>query len=463
MKTLIANGIIVTAADTYRADLLIEDEKIVLIGPNLANLVEVDTVVDAEGKFVMPGGIDVHTHLAMPFGGTVACDDFYTGHRGAAFGGTTSHVDFSIQAAGKSLKETIDDWQQNRADGKAVIDYGFHVAITDLTDDVMEEIGDLPNYGVTTIKLFLAYKDVLQVDDTTLFRAFQKAGESGVMTMIHAENGDVIELLIQKALAEGNTSPIWHALTRPPEAEAEATNRAIRLASMANAPVYIVHLSECGALDALTQARARGEMVYAETCTQYLFCTKDDLDRPDFEGAKYVCSPPLREPEDSAALWQALQTGELSVLSTDHCPFNFAEQKTLGKDDFSKIPNGCPGIEDRLMVFYEHGVNSGRISLNRFVELNATNPAKLMGMYPQKGTLAIGSDADILIWDPEAKHTISAATHHMNIDYNLFEGMEVTGKPEKVYSRGRLVVDGDEFLGEKGSGKFIQRGQPMLI
>ncbi len=463
MKTLITNGTIVTAADMYRSDLLIEDEQIVLIGPNLGNLIDVDTVVDAAGKYIMPGGIDVHTHLSMPFGGTVSCDDFYTGHRGAAFGGTTAHVDFSIQAAGKGLKETIDDWQQNRADGNAVIDYGFHVAITDLTEAVMEEIADLPKYGVTTIKLFLAYKDVLQVDDTTLFRAFQKAGENGVLTMIHAENGDVIDILIQKALAAGNTSPLWHALTRPPEAEAEATNRAIRLASMAEAPVYIVHLSECGALDALTQARARGEMAYAETCTQYLFCTKDDLDRPDFEGAKYVCSPPMREPEDSEALWQALQNGELSVLSTDHCPFNFAEQKVLGKDDFSKIPNGCPGIEDRLMVFYEHGVNSGRISLNRFVELNATNPAKLMGMYPQKGTLAIGSDADIIIWDPEAKHTISAATHHMNIDYNLFEGMEVKGKPEKVYSRGRLLVDGDEFLGEKGSGKFIKRSQPMLI
>ena len=463
MKTLIKNGILVTAADTYASDLLIDGEKIALIGKNLETLVKAETVVDAAGRYVMPGGIDVHTHLSMPFGGTVSCDDFYTGHRGAAFGGTTSHVDFSIQAKGKNLKETIEDWQENRAKGKAVIDYGFHVAITDLTESVMKEIADLPSYGVTTLKLFMAYKDVLQVDDTTLFRAFQKAGDAGILTMIHAENGDVIDILIKKALAEGNTSPIWHALTRPPEAEAEATNRALRLAAMADAPVYIVHLSECGALDALMQARARGEMAYAETCTQYLFHTKDDLDRPDFEGAKFVCSPPLREPEDSEALWQALQTGELSVLSTDHCPFNFAEQKALGKDDFSQIPNGCPGIEDRLMVFYEHGVNSGRITLNRFVELNATNPAKFMGMYPQKGTLAIGSDADIVIWNPDAKHTISAATHHMNIDYNLYEGMEVTGKPEKVYSRGRLLVDGDAFLGKKGSGQFIHRSQPMLI
>lgn len=463
MKTLITNGIIVTAADTYQSDLLIEDEQIVLIGPNLGNLIEADTVVDAAGKYVMPGGIDVHTHLSMPFGGTVSCDDFYTGHRGAAFGGTTCHVDFSIQTPGESLTHAVEDWQTNRADGKAVIDYSFHVAITDLNESTMAEIGKLPDLGVTTIKLFMAYKGVLQVDDTTLFRAFKKAGESGVLTMIHAENGDVIDVLIQKALAEGNTSPLWHALTRPPEAEAEATNRAIRLASMAEAPVYIVHLTECGSLDAITQARSRGEMAYAETCTQYLFCTKDDLDRPDFEGAKYVCSPPMREPEDSEALWQALYTGELSVLSTDHCPFNFNGQKDLGKGDFSKIPNGCPGIEDRLMIFYEHGVNSGRISLNRFVELNATNPAKLMGMYPQKGTLAIGSDADIVIWDPEAKHTISAATHHMNIDYNLYEGMEVKGKPEKVYSRGRLLVDGDEFYGEAGSGKFVHRSQPILI
>ncbi|MEM7129970.1 MAG: dihydropyrimidinase [Chloroflexota bacterium] len=463
MKTLLTNGIIVTAVDTYRADLLIEDEQIALIGPNLGNLIEADKVIDASGKYIMPGGIDVHTHLAMPFGGTVSCDNFYTGHRGAAFGGTTCHVDFAIQTKGESLTHAVEDWQQNRANGNAVIDYSFHVAITDLNDKTMAEIGTLPELGVTTIKLFLAYKNVLQVDDTTLFQAFQQAGENGVLTMIHAENGDVIDILIQKALASGNTSPLWHALTRPPEAEAEATNRAIRLASMADAPVYIVHLSECGALDALVQAKARGEMAYAETCTQYLFRTKDDLDKPDFEGAKYVCSPPLREPEDSEALWQALSTGELSVLSTDHCPFNFAEQKVLGKDDFSKIPNGCPGIEDRLMAFYEHGVNSGRISLNRFVELNATNPAKFMGMYPQKGTIAIGSDADIVIWDPEAKHTISAATHHMNIDYNLYEGMEVRGKPEKVYSRGRLLVDGDDFLGEKGSGRFVKRSQAILL
>lgn len=463
MKTLIENGTIVTAADIFKADVLIEHERVALIGPSLANLVDADRLVDATGRYVMPGGIDVHTHLAMPFGGTVSCDDFYTGHRAAAFGGTTCHVDFAIQSAGQSLKETIDDWEENRARGNAVIDYGFHVAITDLNEDVMNEISSVPEYGVTTIKLFLAYKNVLQVDDTTLFRAFQQAGKSGVLTMIHAENGDVIDILIQDALQAGNTSPLWHALTRPPEAEAEATNRALRLASMAQAPVYIVHLTECGALDAIVQARARGEMAYAETCTQYLHCTKEDLAKPDFEGAKYVCSPPLREPEDGEALWQALYTGDLSVLSTDHCPFNFAEQKTLGKDDFSKIPNGCPGIEDRLMVCHELGVNGGRISLNRFVELNATNPAKLMGLYPQKGTIAIGSHADLVIWDPAAKHTISAETHHMNIDYNLYEGMEVTGKPDKVFSRGRLLVDGDNFSGERGSGQFVHRNPAMLI
>lgn len=463
MRTLIKNGTLVTAADTFTSDLLIEDEKIVLVGNDLDSHVQADGVVDATDKYVMPGGIDVHTHLAMPFGGTVSCDDFYTGHRGAAFGGTTCHVDFSIQSRGESLQQAIEDWQQNRAGGNAVIDYGFHVAITHLTAAVLDEIANLPNLGVTTIKLFLAYKNVLQVDDTTLFRAFQRAADAGVMTMIHAENGDVIDILVQQALAAGNTSPLWHALTRPPEAEAEATNRALRLASVAQAPVYIVHLTERGALDVVVQAKARGEMAYAETCTQYLFCTKSDLDRPDFEGAKYVCSPPLREPEDSEALWQALRKGELSVLSTDHCPFNFAEQKSMGKEDFSKIPNGCPGIEDRLMVFYEHGVNGQRISLNRFVELNATNPAKLMGMYPRKGALAVGSDADIVIWDPKAEHTISAATHHMNIDYNLYEGMSVSGKPEKVYSRGRLLVDGVDFLGKRGSGRYVHRNRPLLI
>jgi dihydropyrimidinase len=459
MRTLIKGGTIVTASDTYQADVLIEGEKILTIGHGLAG----DTTIDARGKYVIPGGIDVHTHLDMPFGGTVSSDDFFTGHRAAAFGGTTCHIDFAIQPKGATLRETLDMWLA-RAEGKAAIDYGFHIAITDLPDSVMDEIRHCPDYGVTSLKLFMAYKGVLQVDDATLFRAMQQAAAHGLLICVHAENGDAIDVLIKEAIEAGNLEPKYHALTRPPELEAEATYRAIRLAEVAGCPLYVVHLTNAGALEAVRLARARNKPIYAETCVQYFFFTKDDLARPGFEGAKWVCSPPFREPSDQEALWQGVFDNSLQVVSTDHCPFWFEggkegrpAGKELGRESFAKIPNGVPGIEDRMMVLYTHGVRQGRFSINRWVELCCTNPAKLFGMYPQKGTLAPGSDADVVVWDPEAKHTISARTHHQRTDYNLYEGMQVIGMPQVVLARGRVLVQDGEWKGEQGAGRFVKR------
>lgn len=459
MRLLIKNGTVVTASDTYQADVLIEDEKIAAVGHDLS----ADTVIDAAGKYVIPGGIDVHTHLNMPFGGTFSSDDFFTGHRAAAFGGTTTHIDFAIQSKGTTLRQTLDTWLA-KADGKAVIDYGFHIAITDLPDSIMEEIPQCVEWGVTSLKLFMAYKGALMVDDATLFRAMQQAAANGLLICVHAENGDAIDILINQALAAGNTAPIHHALTRPPELEAEATYRAIRLAEVAGAPLYVVHLTNAGALEAVRLARGRGASIYAETCVQYFFFTKDDLDRPGFEGAKWVCSPPYREKHDQVALWQGVADNSLQVVSTDHCPFWFEggkdgrpAGKELGRESFAKIPNGCPGIEDRMLVLYTQGVRGGHFSLNRWVELCCTNPAKLFGMYPQKGVIAAGSDADIVVWDPEATYTISAATQHHATDYNLYEGMQVTGKPAVVLSRGRVLVEGDAWKGEPGTGRFVRR------
>jgi len=465
MKTLIKNGTIVTAADEYRADLLVDGETIALIGANLDPGLA-DTVIDATGLYVMPGGVDVHTHLDMPWRGVRSIDDFFTGQRAALFGGTTTHVDFSTQSKGGTLKAAVAQWAANAKD-KAVCDYGFHVAITDLTDAVMAEIAELPAIGVTSIKMFMAYKDSLQVDDMTLFKSFQMAKQSGVLSLVHAENGDAIEVLIAEALAAGQTEPIYHALTRPPELEAEATNRAIQLAQVAgNAPLFVVHCTCEGALAAVSAARGRGQAVYAETCTQYLFFTKDNLlgtAEDAFNGAKFVCSPPLREVSDQQALWSGLATGELSSVSTDHCPWGYAKHKLLGQENFAKIPNGAPGIEDRLYMLWEAGVKAGRMTPSHFVKLVATNPAKLFGLYPKKGTIAVGSDADLVLWDGDAEHTISAATHHSAIDYNLFEGYTVRGKPVKVLLRGTVVVDGDELLAQPGSGQFVHRGTPILL
>ncbi|HEU5439223.1 MAG TPA: dihydropyrimidinase [Ktedonobacterales bacterium] len=462
MRTLIAGGTVVTAGDTYQADVLIEGEQIVAVGRELSG----DTTIDAAGKYVIPGGIDVHTHLDMPFGGTVSSDDFFTGHRAAAFGGTTTHIDFAIQPKGASLRETLDIWH-GKANGKAAVDYGFHLAITDLPDSVMDEIAQAPEWGVTSLKLFMAYKGSLMIDDATLFRAMQQAAEHGLLIMVHAENGDAIDVLVNQALAAGHTEPKYHALTRPPELEAEATDRAIRLAEVAGAPLYVVHVTNAGAAEAIALARARGKgAIYGETCVQYFFFTKDDLARPGFEGAKWVCSPPFREKSDHEALWRAVAANDLQVISTDHCDFWYEgggdgrpAGKELGKGDFSKIPNGCPGIEDRMMVLYTHGVRGGRFSLNRWVELCCTNPAKLFGIYPRKGVIAPGSDADIVVWDPEATHTISAKTHHQRTDYNLYEGMKVTGRPVVVLSRGNVIVEGANWKGSAGAGKFLRRAR----
>ncbi len=461
MSTLIKGGTVVTASDTFAADVLIEGEQIVAVGQGLSG----NTVIDASGAYVIPGGIDVHTHLDMPFGGTVSSDDFFTGQRAAAFGGTTMHIDFAIQPRGATLRETLDLWHA-KANGKAVIDYGFHVAITDLPDSVLDEMPRCVEYGATSMKLFMAYKGALQVDDMTLFRAMQQAARHRLLIMVHAENGDAIDVLIREAVAAGQLAPKYHALTRPPELEAEATARAVRLAEVAGAPLYVVHLTNAGALEAVRLARARGGagQIFAETCTQYFFFTKDDLAREGFEGAKWVCSPPFRSPHDQEALWQGVADNALQVVSTDHCPFWFQggiegrpAGKELGRESFAKIPNGCPGIEERMMLLYTYGVRAGRISLNRWVELCCTNPARLFGCYPRKGTLTPGADADIVVWDPEARRTLSAASLHQRTDYTLYEGWEVTGAPRVVLSRGRVIVEGDAWTGEAGAGRFVHR------
>ena len=461
MSTLIKGGTVVTASDTFAADVLIEGEQIVAVGQGLSG----NTVIDASGAYVIPGGIDVHTHLDMPFGGTVSSDDFFTGQRAAAFGGTTMHIDFAIQPRGATLRETLDLWHA-KANGKAVIDYGFHVAITDLPDSVLDEMPRCVEYGTTSMKLFMAYKGALQVDDMTLFRAMQQAARHRLLIMVHAENGDAIDVLIREAVAAGQLAPKYHALTRPPELEAEATARAVRLAEVAGAPLYVVHLTNAGALEAVRLARARGGagQIFAETCTQYFFFTKDDLAREGFEGARWVCSPPFRSPHDQEALWQGVADNALQVVSTDHCPFWFQggiegrpAGKELGRESFAKIPNGCPGIEERIMLLYTYGVRAGRISLNRWVELCCTNPARLFGCYPRKGTLTPGADADIVVWDPEARRTLSAASLHQRTDYTLYEGWEVTGAPRVVLSRGRVIVEGDAWTGEAGAGRFVHR------
>ena len=466
MRTLIKNGIVITASETHRADVLIDDGKIALMGQDLApNGAE---VVDAEGKYLLPGGIDVHTHLELPFGGTVASDDFYTGHKAAAFGGTTTHLDFVIQGQGETLHQAVEKWHR-RSDPKAVVDYGYHMAITDLTPAVMEEIPSMAGEGITTLKLFMAYKGLFQVDDTTLFKTLMKAAEAGMMVMVHAENGDVIDVLVQQALAKGHTAPEWHAHTRPAWAEAEATMRAVALAGMANAPLYVVHVTNGMAVDQIAYGRARGLPVMGETCTQYLFFTVDNLRQPD--GAKWVCSPPMRTEADNAALWEALRNNALQVVSTDHCPFFFdgtkpiqyegqpvsIAGKELGAGRFDRIPNGVPGIEDRMLIMWSYGVGQGRISANRLVELCCTNPARIFGLYPRKGTIAVGSDADLAIWDPNLKSKMSARTSHQRTDYNLYEGWELIGKPEKVYLRGHLLVDGDTWNGEPGGGQWLKR------
>jgi dihydropyrimidinase len=458
MSVLIKDGHIVTAVDDYVGDVLIEGETVAAIGASLD--AAADRVIDAGGKYVIPGAIDPHTHMEMPFGGTVTCDDFTSGTVSAAFGGTTSLIDFCLQAPGQPIPDALATWHEKIERCPPVIDVGFHMAITDLRDGGrLEDVARVPEQGVTSYKLFMAYKGAIMVDDETLFRTMQVAARTGALVMVHAENGDVIDVLVKQALADGHTEPRWHAATRPPITEGEATSRAIKLAHLAGCPLYVVHVSCREAIEPVAAARAAGWRAWGETCTQYLFIDEHHLEEPDFAGAKYVFTPPPRPPHNHEHLWHALRTGVLSAVSSDHCPFRLSDQKTLGRDDFSKIPNGGPGIENRLHMLHHFGVRQGRLTMNQLVDLCCTQPARLFGLFPRKGTIAAGSDADIVVWDPDKPLTLSAASHHSNVDYNLFEGTEVVGAPEVVLVRGQVVVENDELVAGPGSGRFLARAR----
>lgn len=453
MSILIKNGRIITAEKDYHADVYIEDEKISEIGAGLS--VSAKHIIDAKDLYVIPGGIDVHTHMEAPVGGTTSSDDFETGTRAAAFGGTTSIIDFATQSRGQRIRETLDIWWEKAE--KAVVDYGFHMIVTDMPEADLEDMDGIVREGVTSFKLFMAYPDVLMTDDSTIFRVMQQAGKNGSVICMHAENGGAIDVLVRQAIAGGKKDPVYHALTRPDITEAEAVYRSIALAKIADAPLYIVHVSTNDALGHIAEARDRGLPVYGETCPHYLLLSIDDLKRPDFEGAKYVLTPPLREKRHQEKLWEGLQRNTLQIVSTDHCPFSFKEQKTIGRDDFTKIPNGGPGVEDRVHLTYHYGVNEGRISLNRWVEIVSVAPAKMFGLYPRKGAIAAGSDADIVIWNPSKEHTISAQSHHMNVDYSMYEGFSVRGGADTVISRGEVIVGKGRWLGKKGRGKYLKR------
>jgi len=459
MRTLIKSGRVVTAVDDYSADVLIEDEIISIIGRKLD--VETDRVIDAAGKLVIPGGIDPHTHMELPFGGTQSSDDFLTGTRAAAFGGTTTIIDFAVQNKGETLTQGVDNWHA-KADGKCAIDYGFHLITTVFEDGDEAEMYRVMDSGVTSFKLFMAYPGVFLADDATIFRAMSAAGTRGGLICMHAENGIVINEIIKRFLKDGRTAPKHHALTRPTIAEAEGVHRAIAIAEMAESPVYIVHLSCADALNKIREARDRGIPAFAETCPQYLFHSIEDYG-DDFEGAKYVMTPPLREKHNHAELWKGLKMDDLQVISTDHCPFCMKEQKELGRGDFSKIPNGAPGVENRMSLIYNGGVVQNRISLNRFVELTSTAAAKMFGIFPKKGTIAVGSDADIVIFDPEKEHTFGVDTEHMNVDYSSYEGWAVKGKVDAVLSRGRVIIENGEHTGKSGDGQFLKRGECVNI
>ncbi|WP_332633575.1 dihydropyrimidinase [Halalkalibacter flavus] len=457
MKKIVKNGIIVTATDTYQADLLIENGKIAAIGHDFP--LGGAELIDTRGSYVFPGGIDPHTHLEMPFGGTVSKDDFETGTIAAAFGGTTTVIDFCLTNKGEPMKNAIQTWHAKSKD-KAVIDYSFHLMIGEINEDVLEELPVvMEEEGITSFKVFMAYKNVFQADDGTLFRTLLAAKELGGLVMVHAENGDVIDYLVNQALEQGNTDPIYHALTRPPEVEGEATGRAAQLTGLANSQLYVVHVSCAEAVEKIAAARRKGYDVWGETCPQYLVLDQTYLEKPNFEGAKYVWSPPLREKWHQDVLWNALKNGDLQTLGSDQCSFDFNGQKDLGKGDFSKIPNGGPIIEDRVSILFSEGVKKGRISLNQFVDIVSTRNAKLFGLYPQKGTIAVGADADIVIFDPNVERTISAETHHMAADYNPFEGMQVTGEPVSVLSRGEFVIREKQFVGKIGKGQYIKRAR----
>jgi dihydropyrimidinase len=458
MSLLIKGGTVVTAEGTLDADVLVEGEKIaaMLARPAADGLqASADEVIDAAGKYVIPGGIDAHTHMEMPFGGTFSVDTFATGTTAAAWGGTTTIIDFAVQAKGTSLLATLDKWHE-KADGNCAIDYGFHMIVSDVNDATLKEMESCMGSGVTSFKMFMAYPGVFYATDGQILLAMQQASRIGATIMMHAENGIAIDQLVLQAIEAGRTDPVYHGLTRPPELEGEATSRAITLAKVADCPLYIVHLSAAHALRAVAEARDAGQNVFAETCPQYLYLTLEDLARPDFEGAKFVCSPPLRTPDHGAALWRGLRTNDLSIVSTDHCPFCFKEQKELGRGDFAKIPNGIPGVEHRMDLLHQ-GVVAGEITLPRWVETCSTTPARMFGLYPRKGTIAVGSDADIVVYDPAARQTLSAGTHHMNVDYSAYEGMGITGKVAVAISRGHVVVADGEFRGSAGHGSFLPR------
>ena len=455
MSILIKGGRVVTAADDYVADVYIEGEKVHTIGKDLK--VPADEVIDATGKLVIPGGIDPHTHLDMPFGGTTSADDFESGTIAAAFGGTTCLVDFAIQSKGESTLKGLDAWHA-KAEGKATVDYGFHMIVTDMPDERLPEMQKLADAGITSYKLFMAYPGVLYVDDGTLYRTFRQAGENKTRICMHAENGIVIDEIIKAAVKDGKLEPKYHSLTRPTRMEAEGVHRAIAIAEVADVPLHIVHLSCADALEQVKLGRMRGVDVQAETCPQYLFLDYSYYEKPNFEGAKWVMTPALREKWNQDVLWQGLRMGHLSLVATDHCPFCFKGQKELGRESFTKIPNGAPGVENRLTLLYQ-GVLKGHYDLNRFVEISSTAAARTFGMFPKKGTVAVGSDADIVVFDPGKRVTISVndpATHHMKVDYSAYEGFEVQGYPETVLSRGRVIVEKGKQR-TRGGGRFVKR------
>jgi dihydropyrimidinase len=453
MRTLITNGTVVNADGSKQADVLIEDETIAAVGDGLE--ATADRTIDARGRYVIPGAIDVHTHMELPFGGTFAKDTFETGTRAAAFGGTTSIIDFAVQSRGASLREGLDAWHA-KAQGNATVDYGFHMIMSDVNDGTLAEMDQLVSEGVTDFKLFTAYPGVFFSDDGAIFRAMQQTERNGGLIMMHAENGLAIDVVAEQAVAAGNTDPYYHGVVRYPIFEGEATNRVIRLAEAAGVPVYIVHLSARDALDQVRAARERGAMAFAETCPQYLFLSLDDMGN-GFEGAKYVCSPPLRPKDHWEELWGGLRDDDLQVVSTDHCPFDFADQKQLGQGDFRKVPNGLPGVEDRVDLLHDGGVVSGRLTKERWVEVISAAPARMFGLAGRKGVVAPGADADLVIYYPARKRTISAESHHMDVDYSCYEGRDVQGGSDVVFSRGRIVVEDGEWKGEKGWGRFLKR------
>jgi dihydropyrimidinase len=454
---LIEHGTVVTAAETFAADIYVEDERIVWIGRRPPELLPHGVIeIDATGKYVMPGGIDAHTHLDMPLGAIRSVDDFESGAVAAAWGGTTTIIDYAAHAHGERLAHGLDAWQR-KAEGKAVIDYGFHMTLSEFTADTLADMPAMTDAGVTSFKVFTAYPDRLMIDDGAIFQVLQQAREIGGLVCVHAENGHVIDVLVRQALAQGRTAPKYHARTRPPEAEAEAAHRVITLAALAGAPLYIVHISCADTLRHILDAKQRGQPVYAETCPQYLTLSDACYDLPLLEGAKYVMSPPLRPKAHQEALWQGIRNGLFDTVGTDHCPFSFREHKTRGTQNFTDIPNGAPGIETRLALLFTTGVETGRISLNRFVDLVATAPAKIFGLYPRKGTLMPGSDADIIIVDPQRETVVSAVTHHSHADYTLYEGMRLKGMPEVVIVRGRILMQNGKFFGKPGDGRFLKR------